>query len=165
MNAKFDSTETTGKILIISILAMFFGIFILSFQGVSFALIPLPIFLIVVGLCMACRGEIIADEEKISVVTTFFGKAVRKKFIEYNDIDRTECGVEAYGVRSGIIRYTIRLTIKMKGVSRFIVYANMNIEGSFPAEQPDKYKEYLHEQPLMQISHYIDRKLHLDASA
>lgn len=165
MNAKFESTETTEKILKISMLAMFFGIFILFFRDVMFTLIPLPIFLIVVGLCRGCRGEIIADEEKITVVTTFFGKSVRKKIIEYNDIDRTDCGVEAYGIRGGSIRYTIRLTIKMKGVSRFIVSSNMNIAGSFPAEQPDKYKQYLHEQPLMKISHYIDSKLHLNASA
>lgn len=165
MSAKFESTKTTEKILIILILTMCFGVFILSFQGVMFALIPFPIFLIAVGLCRACRGEIIADEEKITVVTTFFGKAVRKKIIEYNDIDRTDCGVEAYGTRGGSIRYTIRLTIKMKGVSRFIVSSNMNIAGSLPAEQPDKYKQYLHEQPLMQLSHYIDSKLHLNTSA
>ncbi|MDE6132615.1 MAG: hypothetical protein K2G04_04470, partial [Oscillospiraceae bacterium] len=133
MNAKFESTETTDKIYIISILTMVFGAFILSFQGVMFALIPLPIFFIVVGLCMACRGEIIADEEKITVVTTFLGKAVRKKIIEYADVDRTDCGVEVYGTRYRNIIYTMRLTIKMKGVSRLVVSSNMNIAGSFPA--------------------------------
>lgn len=167
MNAKFESTKTTEQILIMSILAMFLAMFILSlmFGNALWVFPPVVIFLAELFLLLFFRGEIIADEEKITVVTTFFGKVVRKKIIEYNDIDRTDCGVEAYGIRGGSIRYIIKLTIKMKGVSRFIVSANMNIAGSFPAEQPDKYKEYLHEQPLMKISHYIDSKLHLNASA
>lgn len=164
MEAKFDSTKTTENIFIISLLAMVFAIFILSFQDISFTLIPFAVFLVIAGLCLACHGEIIADENRITVVTTFFGKAVKKKFIEYADVDRTDCGVEAFGTRGNSVSYIIRLTIKMKGVSRFIVSAKMNIAGSFPVEQPDKYKQYLHEQPLMKISHYIDSRLHLNTS-
>lgn len=165
MEAKFDSTKTTENIFIISLLASVFAVFILSFQNIIVALIPVAVFLVIVGLCLAFHGEIIADEQRITVITTVFGKAVKKKFIEYADVDRTDCGVEAFGTRMGSVSYTIRLTIKMKGVSRFIVSAKMNIASSFPVEQPDKYKQYLSEQPLMKISHYIDSKLHLNTSA
>lgn len=165
MMAKFDSTKTTENILIISLLAMFFAVFILSFRDIIVALIPVAVFLAVVGFCLACRGEIIADENRITVVTTFFGKAVKKKVIEYADVDRTDCGVETFGTKGGNVIYIIKFTIKMKGVSRFTVSAKMNIAGSFPANEPEKYKQYLHEQPLMKISHYIDSKLHLNTSA
>lgn len=165
MKAKFDSTKTTENIFIVLLLAMVFAVFILSFQNIMAALIPAAVFLVLVGLCLACRGEIIADENRITVVTTFFGKAVKKKIIEYADVDRTDCGVEAFGTRVRSVSYIIRLTIKMEGVSRFIVSAKMNIASSFPVEQPDKYKQYLSEQPLMKISHYIDSKLHLNTSA
>lgn len=105
MEAKFDSTETTENIFIVLLLAMVFTGFILSFQNIIAALIPFAVFLVLAGLCSACHGEIIADENRITVVTTFFGKAVKKKIIEYADVDRTDCGVEAFGTRLGSVSY------------------------------------------------------------
>lgn len=106
------------------------------------------------------HGKIIADENGVTIFRTFLGRSYGKKFIEYGKIKSTDCGI-----LTASTKYAMELTLKMRDGSKIVLYNTMKIGASFPAEQPDKYKKYLHEQPLMKISHYIDGKLHLNASA
>lgn len=167
MKAKFDLSPTADNIMVILLLAGIVSILVLFFNE---AVIPMLItivlwFAVMLGAKYAFGGELIADETGVTIVTTLFDKKVKEKFIEYGDIDRIDCGVNTYSTRGWGIFYSMFLTIKMKGVSKYTVFKRLNISRNFPTNEPDKYKEYLHEQPLMKISHYIDGKLHLDASA
>lgn len=168
MEAKFNSTKTIGNILIAFILVAVAATLVFCFSYENHPMIiffPGAVLLAMAVILSSFHGKIIANEEKITVVTTFFGKAVRRKNIEYNDIDRTDCGVDTVGNRLGSVSHMMTFTIRMKSGSKITVFKRLGIGASFPAEQPEKYKQYLHEQPLMKISHYIDSKLHLNASA
>ncbi|MCM1024732.1 MAG: hypothetical protein NC395_11855 [Prevotella sp.] len=167
MRAKFNSTKTVQNIIIALFLVTIAAMLIvgISQENNLLMFIPVGVFLVITYILIAFHGEIIADEKGITVVTTFLGIAVWKKFIKYGDVDRTDCGVETVGYRWDRVSHIMEFTIKMKGIKRITVSKRLNIGASFPAEQPEKYKQYLHEQPLMQISHYIDGKLHLNTSA
>ena len=117
------------------------------------------------GIYWAFSGELVADERGVTVVTMLFGKKVKEKFIEYSDIDYTDCGVSTYGTRGRGVFYSMYFVIKKKSGSKITVSNRLNISSSFLANEPDKYKQYIHNQPLMQFSHYIDGKLHLNTSA
>lgn len=167
MEAKFRLTPTTDNLLVISLFAMFLTFLILCFLEVLFLLVVAAAAWIVImfGIYWSFSGELVADEKGVTVVTMLFGKKIKEKFIEYSDIDYTDCGVSTYGTRGWGISYSMYFTIKKKGGSKFTVSNRLNISSSFLANEPDKYKQYLHEQPLMKISHYIDSRLHLNTSA
>lgn len=167
MEAKFRLTPTTDNLLVISLFAMFLTFLILCFLEVLFLLVVAAAAWIAImfGIYWSFSGELVADEKGVTVVTMLFGKKIKEKFIEYSDIDYTDCGVSTYGTRGWGISYSMYFTIKKKGGSKFTVSNRLNISSSFLANEPDKYKQYLHEQPLMKISHYIDSRLHLNTSA
>lgn len=167
MKAKFDLSPTADNIMVILLLAGIVSILALCFNE---AVIPMLVtfvllFAVMGGAYYAFGGELTADEKGVTAVTTLFGKKIKKKFIEYGEIDRIDCGVQARGTRGWGIFYSMFLSIKMKGFSKYTVFKRLNISSSLPTNEPDKYKEYLHNQPLMQISHYIDSKLHLNTTA
>ena len=167
MRAKFDRTETIDNITMALFLLMVVTIFIVGFslENELWMFLPIAVFSAIIGILLTFHGEIIAEEKGVVVIYTFCGKRVGKKSVAYRDIDRTECSVKTSGDRFGRVYHVMKFTIKMKGISRITVFNHLDIGPSFPAEQPDKYKQYLEEQPLMKISHYIDSKLHLNTSA
>lgn len=166
MRAKFDNTTTVKYINMVLLFIMLAAMFIVGYSQKDIFLIYVPaaVFLVIMCILGFFSGEIIADENGVTVVTTFLGIAVGKKFIEYGDIDLTDCDVETDGSRWGV-SHTMIFTVKMKNNSIISVAKKLDIDANLPAAEPEKYKKYLSEQPLMQISHYIDGKLHLNASA
>ncbi|MCM1330612.1 MAG: hypothetical protein NC253_14370 [Ruminococcus sp.] len=168
MEAKFSMEKKLLKIDIAAHILMIFVLACLTVYFKNIAVFVLAIIAIVIKdviMYTDYHGKIIADESGVTVVKTFFGRAAGKKFIEYGKIQSTDCGVETVGNRLRTVSHTMIFTIKMKDGSKIVLYNIMKIGASFPAEQPEKYKKYLSEQPLMQISHYIDGKLHLNTSA
>ena len=167
MEAKYRYTKTTDNLLVISLLAMFLTVLILYFLEALFLMFAaIAVWVaIMFGIYWAFSGELVADKNGVTVVTMLFGKKIKEKFIEYSDIDYTDCGISTYGTRGWGIFYSIYFTIKKKSGSKFTVSNRLNISSSFPANEPDKYKQYIHNQPLMKISHYIDSRLHLNTSA
>ena len=167
MEAKFRYTTTTDNLLVISLFALFLTALILYFLEMIFLFFAaIAVWAaIMLGIYWAFSGELVADENGVTVVTMLFGKKINGKFIDYSDIDYTDCGVSTYGTRGWGIFYSMYFTIKKKSGSKFTVSNRLNISSSFLANEPDKYKQYIHNQPLMKISHYIDSKLHLNTSA
>lgn len=173
MKAKFDRSSVTDVVLGLVFAAdiICVAVFLFTLSGEN--LISITVYGILTLIFTACavalynlHGSITADEKVLVIFSVIFGKTVRKKVIEYSEIDGTECGVKTE-IRSrwGGVSYTMVLTIKMKDGSETDFLKVLNIGSNFPASEPDKYKKYISEQPLMQLSHYIDSKLHLNASA
>ncbi len=169
MEAKFGQTkDAIDFYILVRVFIIIFGVFVISCSEnklVGF-LIFMAVYLPIDVFFMRYKGKIIADESGITVVRTLFGKEIIKKFIKYSEIQSADCGVDTIGIKSiGATRYTIEFTLRMKDDDSEIVFmSTMNIDNRFPAAEPDKYKEYLQEQPLMKISNYIDGKLHLNTS-
>ena len=167
MKAKFKLTPTADNLLVISLFAMLLTVLVLYFLEMFFLFfVVIAVWIaIMFGIYWAFSGELVADERGVTVVTMLLGKKVKEKFIEYSDIDYTDCGVSTYGTRGWGVFYSMYFVIKKKGGSKITVFNRLNISSSFLANEPDKYKQYIHNQPLMKISHYIDSKLHLNTSA
>lgn len=173
MKAKFGRSGVTdavlGLVLAADAMCVFVFLFTLSAENLTSKTVYGILTLIFTACAVALynlHGSITADEKALVIFSVIFGKTVRKKVIEYSEIDGTECGVKTE-IRSrwGGVSYTMVLTIKMKDGSETDFSKVLNIGSNFPASEPDKYKKYISEQPLMQLSHYIDSKLHLNASA
>lgn len=169
MEAKFGQTKDGISFFkAVHVAAILFGIFAIccSENKLVGLVIYLAVYTPIDVLFMNYKGKIIADESGITVIRTIFGRKISKKFIDYSEIQSTDCGVDTVWNRLMTTRCVMKFTLKMKDDNSEIAFlSTMNISVSFPAEQPDMYKQYLHEQPLMQLSHYIDSKLHLNASA
>ncbi|MDE6595863.1 MAG: hypothetical protein K2K44_07635, partial [Oscillospiraceae bacterium] len=101
MEAKFRYTTTTDNLLVISLFAMFLTVLILYFLEMIFLFFAAIAAWVVImfGIYWAFSGELVADENGVTVVTMLFGKKIKEKFIEYSDIDYTDCGVSTYGTR------------------------------------------------------------------
>ena len=173
MIAKFGRSGVTDAVLglvfaadVICVFAFLFALFSVNLTSITVYGILTLIFTVCAVALRCLHGSVTADEKAVVIVSTLFGKTVRKRVIEYSEIDSTECGVETeLRRRWGGVRYTMVLTIKMKDGLEALFLKVLNIADGFPASEPDKYKQYLHDQPLMKISHYIDSKLHLNTSA
>lgn len=168
MTAKFKLSQTADNIMVILLFAAIVSPLVLyfTFEAVILILIAVAVWIaIILGVYYAFGGELIADEKGVTVVTTFWDKKIKEKFIEYSDIDYTDCGVSTYSARGWGISYSMYFTIKKKSGSKYTVSNKLNISSSLPTNEPDKYKRYIHNQPLMQLSNYIDSKLHLNTSA
>lgn len=168
MEAKFYQTkrlvtaDIAAHALIIIVCAFTVGYFK---NAAAYVLAVIAIIITDLILYTNYSGKIIADENGITVIKTFWGRKVGEKFIEYSEVQDTDCGIEPVWNRLITTQYVMELTLKMRDGSKIVLMNTMKIGTGFPATEPEKYKQYLHEQPLMKISHYIDSKLHLNASA
>lgn len=173
MKAKFGRSGVTDAVLglVLAADAICVVVFLFTFSDENLTSITIyGILTLILTVCAVAlsslHGSVTADEKAVVIVSVLFGKTVRKKVIEYSEIDGTECGVETEMRRRwGGVSYTMVLTIKMKDGLEAEFLKVLNIDSSFPANEPDKYKKYISEQPLMKISHYIDSRLHLNTSA
>ncbi|MDE6746843.1 MAG: hypothetical protein K2J72_09430 [Oscillospiraceae bacterium] len=172
MKANFDRSGVTAAVLglvfaadVICVFVFLFALFSVNLTSITvYGILTLIFTVCVVALC-SLHGSVIADEKATVIVSVLFGKTVRKKVIDYSNIKNVKCGVESHGMRYGNVVYEMVLTITTVDELEAIFLKRLNIETDFPASEPDKYKQYLHDQPLMKISHYIDSKLHLNTSA
>lgn len=167
MEAKFYQTKRLYKADIAAhFLIIFCGAFAAAlFKGVwVWTLAIIAIVITDVIMYTDYKGKIIADEKGVTVVKTFLGRKVGEKFFKYSEVQDTDCGIEPVWSRLHTTRYIMELTLKIRDGSKIVLMNTMKIGTGFPATEPDKYKQYLHEQPLMQISHYIDSKLHLNTT-
>ena len=168
MEAKFFQTKQR---FIIDIAAHILMIFLCACLAVYFkstlvyVLIAIAIIVVDIIFYTDYQGKIIADENGITIIKTFLGIKVGEKFIEYSKVKGTDCGVNPVWSRIRTTRYIMEFALKMRDGSKIVLCNTMNIGTNFLAAEPEKYKQYLSEQPLMKISHYIDSRLHLNTSA
>ncbi len=170
MEAKFKYKDWVVIIFTISVIAAVISGIMWAVAKVEENLSAMIIYGLLTLIISACavvfgnlHGCIIADDEKVIVISTLFGKEITRKNIEYSKIECVKCGVETIYERANS-HYNMFFKLKLKGGSEIPVFIRLNIGIGFPAQQPDKYKQYLSEQPLMQLSQYIDKKLHLNTS-
>lgn len=168
MEAKFFQTKQKLKIDIAAHVLMIFlcaCVAVYFKSTLVYVLIAIAIIAVDFIFYTDYQGKIIADENGITVIKTFLGIKVAEKFIEYSKVRGTDCGVNPVWRRIGTTRYIMEFNLKMRDGSKIVLCNTMNIGTNFLANEPDKYKQYLHDRPLMKISHYIDSKLHLNTSA
>lgn len=111
-----------------------------------------------VSLCAVLSsfsGEITAEKNGIKVVTKLFGKAVRKKFIAYCDINCTYCEVSSRYYKASVTHY-LNFTIKKKNGIKHIFSSAVGHSRNFDLK---KFEENIHEQPLQKLCDFINEKI------
>lgn len=173
MEVEFDTTPDFRGLMtflyFMSILLFSIGMALVSSPNVAVILLICAVVFFAAGFVVMnlCKGGAYADDEKFVVYHEFFEKSVFVSAFKYEDIAEVLCAVETLTTRNGIRRiyYEMVLTVKMKDESEFCIIKRLDILEDFPVQQPDEYKEYISEQPLMQLSYYIGKRLNLDTYA
>ena len=165
MEAKFGRSTLIDTLFRVSyVFTVLCGIAALSFNsnstsGANISAIFTLIFIILTVLLGNCCGRASADEKGVTVVYTIFGNKIKKNFIEYGKIESTECSVETAHSRIFGIYYLMIFKIKKKDGSETELLNKLDIESSFPAAEPVKYKEYISEQPLTKMCDFINEQI------
>lgn len=173
MRAEFDTTPVFGNLTaflyLMSPVSFVLGATLLKSTNsnlvVIFAVLAAVFFAAGVVATNLNSGSAYADEEKFVAYHEFFGKSLFVSAFRYEDIAEVLCEVKSTGTRFGSVIHEMILTVKLKDEMEFSMLKRLDISGDFPASQPEEYKEYISEQPLMQLSNFINEKLHLNTSA
>ena len=118
----------------------------------------LAAYIVCVGVMLAAlilkaklgRGRITVDEENVNVHYGFLGKK-----LPLSDITYFSCDVEMQSARYNGIYYTMVLTIKTSDGKRFAYEQELDVEDDLPAKDPEKYREFLDEQPMMKLCGFV----------
>lgn len=103
-------------------------------------------------------GEISADDSAVSITYRIFSVITFTRKYEYSLIEHTATDVEVVSGR-GIVSYWLTLSVCVKNGKKIKLQEKLDIPRDMPANDPDKYKEHLGNQPLSQISNFINEKV------
>lgn len=82
----------------------------------------------------------------------------RQRIIPIEDIERVSCLPEiTYGKYS--VKHMLVFTVILKTGKKLVYYAKLDIDKDMPVRQPEKFKEYIAEQPMMKLYEYINKCL------
>lgn len=157
MKCDFYTTGVFDVIFSIFIIIASFS-FVAAFVSIS-ALVALSVSLTAAFITSALRGGVIcAFENKVVIIHKFFSKRVLASSVRYSDIKHAEYNVKSVHSRLGFVRYDIILTIT-KGTGRTVkIISKMDIEENLPTDNPDEYKEYLNEHPMVKMCNFINER-------
>ncbi len=126
-------------------------------------LISLTVFILsVIGLIFVrlFKGGVIrANEKQIIIYHNFMGRKAFACHIGYNEIENVEYQIEGVRNRFSFLYYELMLVIKKKSGKKIKLSVCLDIEEKFPMENPEEYKKYLNEQPMMNLYEYINKCL------
>lgn len=81
----------------------------------------------------------------------------RKRVIPFESIESVSCVPEVMHTRYDVKHYLV-FTVILKTDKKLEFCKELDIEKDFPVQQPEKFKEYIDEQPLMQMYKYINER-------
>ncbi len=121
------------------------------------AMLSFAAFGIVWSLIAAVRlrtldGIILYDRNCITVC-----RKRRKRIISFDDIKSVCCMPEVKHTRFAV-KHNLVLTVLLGTGKELAFCQQLDIEKSFPVQQPEKFKEYIDEQPLMRLCNYINER-------
>lgn len=100
-------------------------------------------------------GVIMCSQKSIAVC-----RKHRKRVIPFGSIESISCVPEVMHTRYDVKHYLV-FTVTLKTDKKLEFCKELNIEKDFPVQQPEKFKEYIEEQPLMQLCSYINERSRL----
>ncbi len=104
-------------------------------------------------------GEISADDIAVSISYKIFGIKVYSRKLEYDLIDYASAEVNAVGTPFRGVGYVMLLSVVLKKGGSIQLKKVLSISSDMPANDPDKYKEYIAQQPLSEICSFINEKI------
>lgn len=170
MKCKFD---TTGKNSFFKQLFVLSAVISLSFcfallgrdEFTAWFVVSLVLLILsVIGLAAVLLvggngGTISALENEIVISRNSSAVKLPDFHIRYNEIELAEYKIKDVRSRVSFWYYKYILIIKKKSGKEVKIAVSLDIEESLPLDNPEKYKKYINEQPLMKMCKYINERL------
>ena len=103
-------------------------------------------------------GVIYARSDKLVITHSFASRKVLISRIRYEDIEYADYNVTQKRSRLGFYCYVFELNIHMKNGKKIKLCADLHIPEDKPMCDPDGYKRYLNDLPVMKLCRYINEK-------
>ena len=164
MKLRFDSTGTLGTlyetaIVIVVISATLFLSLIRSEFSPAVSAIILIVSAVAAVILLNIKGGVIyARSDKLVISHSFASRKVLISRIRYEDIEYADYNVTQKRSRLGFYCYVFELNIHMKNGKKIKLCADLHIPEDKPMCDPDGYKRYLNDLPVMKLCRYINEK-------
>lgn len=169
MKCGFDSTGTLGTLyetsIVIAVLAVslaiaFFGSF--DDRGLAPGGVSLIIFIVsavvAVVLLNIKGGVIYAKSDKLVITHSLASRKILISKIRYEYIEYADYNVTQKRSRLGFFCYIFELNIHMKNGKKIKLCVDLDIPENKPTGDPDGYKRYINDLPMMKLCRYINEK-------
>lgn len=164
MKCKFDSTGTLGTlyetaiVIVVISATLFLSLIRSEFSPAVSAIILIVSAVAAVALLNIKGGVIYAKSDKLVISHSFASRKVLISRINYEDIEYADYNVTQKRSRLGFYCYVFELNIHMKNGKKIKLCADLHIPEDKPMCDPDGYKRYLNDLPVMKLCRYINEK-------
>jgi len=98
-------------------------------------------------------GYVLYKENSIAVC-----RGHKKRLIPIEDIESVSCLPEVTSTNH-TVRHMLVFTVILETGKKLEFYAKLDIDKDMPVQQPEEFKEYIAEQPMMKLYEYINKCL------
>lgn len=164
MKLRFDSTGTLGTlyetaiVIVVISATLFLSLIRSEFSPAVSAIILIVSAVAAVVLLNIKGGVIYARSDKLVISHSFASRKVLISRIRYEDIEYADYNVTQKRSRLGFYCYVFELNIHMKKGKKIKLCADLHIPEDKPMCDPDGYKRYLNDLPVMKLCRYINEK-------
>lgn len=164
MKLRFDSTGTLGTlyetaiVIVVISATLFLSLIRSEFSPAVSAIILIVSAVAAVALLNIKGGVIYAKSDKLVISHSFASRKVLISRIRYEDIEYADYNVTQKRSRLGFYCYVFELNIHMKNGKKIKLCADLHIPEDKPMCDPDGYKRYLNDLPVMKLCRYINEK-------
>lgn len=103
-------------------------------------------------------GVIYVKSDELVIVHSFAAREVLVSRISYADIEYADHNVTQKRSRICFYCYVFELCIHIKNGKKIKLYIDLDIPENKPTSDPDGYKQYINDQPIMKICRYINER-------
>lgn len=103
-------------------------------------------------------GVIYVKSDELVIVHSFAAREVLVSRISYEDIEYADHNVTQKRSRIGFYCYVFELYIHIKSGQKIKLCIDLDISENMPTSDPDGYKRYINDQPIMKICRYINER-------
>lgn len=164
MKLRFDSTGTlrtlyeTAIVIVVISATLFLSLIRSEFSPAVSAIILIVSAVAAVVLLNIKGGVIYARSDRLVITHSFASRKVLISRIRYEDIEYADYNVTQKRSRLGFYCYVFELNIHMKNGKKIKLCADLHIPEDKPMCDPDGYKRYLNDLPVMKLCRYINEK-------
>lgn len=168
MKCSFDSTGTLGTLYEAAVVfvAMSVSLFLISIGDyyrfsmlMAVSAIIFIVFAVAAVVLLNIKGGVIyAKSEKLIITHSLASRKILVSRISYEDIEYADHNVTQKRSRLGFYCYVFELIIHMKNGKKIKLCVDLNIPEDKPMCDPDGYKRFINDQPIMKLCRYINEK-------
>lgn len=168
MKCSFDSTGTLGTLYEAAVVfvAMSVSLFLISIGDyyrfstlMAVSAIIFIVFAVAAVVLLNIKGGVIyAKSEKLIITHSLASRKILVSRISYEDIEYADHNVTQKRSRLGFYCYVFELIIHMKSGKKIKLCVDLNIPEDKPMCDPDGYKRFINDQPIMKLCRYINEK-------